>query len=155
MHPEFPREPKLLIPALQPFYDKVVPLSWLVVRFGVGWVLLVHGWGKVMRGPAAQEVTLNTTLPWAVGYNWHMSLLLTFVEGLGGLCIILGLFTRFFAAANAIEMGFLTFIIYWSNGFSWLNRGYEFTLMWGFLCLAIALRGGGPYSLDRAIGREL
>ena len=62
---------------------------------------------------------------------------------------------RFFAAANAIEMGFLTFILYWGNGFSWLNRGYEFTLMWGFMCLAIALRGGGPFSLDRKIGREL
>ena len=54
MHPEFPREPKLLIPALQPFYDRVIPLSWLVVRFGVGWVLLVHGYGKVMRGMEAQ-----------------------------------------------------------------------------------------------------
>ena len=74
------------------------------------------------------------------------------VKGLG---ILPRPLARFFAAANAIEMGFLTFILYWGNGFSWLNRGYEFTLMWGFLCLAIALRGGGPYSLDRAIGREL
>ena len=155
MHAEFPREPKLLIPALQPFYDRVIPLSWLVVRFGVGWVLLVHGWGKVMRGMEAQAKVLDGTIPWAQGYNYYMSVLLTFVEGLGGLCIILGLFTRFFAAANDIEMGFLTFILYWGNGFSWLNRGYEFTLMWGFMCLAIALRGGGPYSLDRRIGREL
>jgi putative oxidoreductase len=155
MHSESTREPKLLIPALQPFYDRVIPLSWLVVRFGVGWVLLVHGWGKVMRGMEAQAKVLDGTIPWAQGYNYYMSVLLTFVEGLGGLCIILGLFTRFFAAANAIEMGFLTFILYWGNGFSWLNRGYEFTLMWGFMCLAIALRGGGPYSLDRRIGREL
>ncbi|MDB5651735.1 MAG: hypothetical protein JWL62_3255, partial [Hyphomicrobiales bacterium] len=28
-------------------------------------------------------------------------------------------------------------------------------LLWGFMCLAIALRGGGPWSLDRKIGREL
>jgi len=27
--------------------------------------------------------------------------------------------------------------------------------MWGLLFFAIALRGGGPYSLDRKIGREL
>ena len=156
MHAEFPHEPKLALPALQAFYDRMLPLSWPIVRFGVGWVLLVHGWGKVMRGPTAQAKTLDATLPWLAGDgNFYMSLLLTFVEGLGGLCIILGLCTRFFAAANAIEMGFLTFILYWGNGFSWLNRGYEFTLMWGFLCLAIALRGGGPWSLDRAIGKEL
>jgi hypothetical protein len=28
-------------------------------------------------------------------------------------------------------------------------------LLWGLMCFAIALRGGGPYSLDRKIGREL
>jgi hypothetical protein len=36
------------------------------------------------------------------------------------------LFTRFFAAA--IEM--LITILYWKAGFSWLNRGYEYTLLW-------------------------
>jgi uncharacterized membrane protein YphA (DoxX/SURF4 family) len=29
------------------------------------------------------------------------------------------------------------------------------TLFWGLVMLAIALGGGGPYSLDRRIGREL
>jgi uncharacterized membrane protein YphA (DoxX/SURF4 family) len=42
-----------------------------------------------------------------------------------------------------------------SNGFSWAARGYEFTLMWGLLLFAVALRGGGPYSLDRLLGRQL
>ena len=155
MQREFANEPRLLFPGLQRFYDIVVPLSWLVVRFGVGWVLLVHGYGKVMRGMAGQAKVLDASVPYLSSWNLPLSYLLTFVEGLGGLCIILGLFTRFFAAANAIEMGFLTFVLYWSTGFSWLNRGYEYTLLWGFMCLAIALRGGGPYSLDRLIGREL
>lgn len=39
--------------------------------------------------------------------------------------------------------------------FGWTRPGYEYPLMWGLVMLAIALRGGGPYSLDRAIGREL
>jgi hypothetical protein len=38
-------EPKLLLPALQPLYDAVIPLSWLIIRVAVGWNLLVHGWG--------------------------------------------------------------------------------------------------------------
>ncbi len=33
--------------------------------------------------------------------------------------------------------------------------GDEFPLMWGLIMFAIALRGGGPYSLDRKIGKEL
>jgi len=28
-------------------------------------------------------------------------------------------------------------------------------LMWGIIMFAIALRGGGPYSLDQVIGREI
>jgi len=28
-------------------------------------------------------------------------------------------------------------------------------LLWGLIFLAIAIRGGGPYSVDRAIGREV
>jgi len=73
----------------------------------------------------------------------------------GGLAIMFGVFTRFFAAAAAIELGYITFVLYWPSGFSWLKRGYEYTLMWGALCFAIALRGGGPYSLDHLIKREL
>jgi putative oxidoreductase len=65
-----------------------------------------------------------------------------------------GLFTRFWAAAAAIEMAIISYI-YLKNGFSWLNRGYEYTLMWGLICFAISLRGGGPYSLDRKLGKEL
>ena len=148
-------EPRRLIPALDGFYARVIPLAWVVVRLGVGWPLAVHGYGKVMRGMAAQAHSLDASVPYLANLNLPLAYLLTFVEGLGGLCIMLGLFTRFFAAANAIEMGFLTFVVYWGAGFSWLNRGYEYTLLWGAMCLAIALRGGGPYSLDRKLGREL
>jgi len=65
------------------------------------------------------------------------------------------LFTRFFAAAVSIEMAYLTFVQYWAKGYGWRTDGYEYVMMWGMLAFAIALRGGGNYSLDRAIGREL
>ncbi len=149
------REPALFFPGLRGFYDKMEPLSWVVVRVGVGWNLAYHGWGKIIRGMDAQTKALNITIPYLADYNYPLSYFLTFVEGLGGLCIMLGLFTRFFAAANAIEMAFLTFVVYWGNGFGWLQKGYEYTLLWGVMCLAIALRGGGPWSLDRRIGKEL
>jgi putative oxidoreductase len=52
-------------------------------------------------------------------------------------------------------MGYLVWPHYWGNGFSWTNHGYEYVLLWGLASFAIALRGGGPYSLDRKLGREL
>jgi putative oxidoreductase len=145
-------EPRPLLPFLKPFYDAAIPWAWPVVRFAVGWNLAVHGWGKVVRGMAAQAEALARS-----GFDGGipLSVFLTVVELGGGIFIALGLFTRFWAAAIAIEMAVLTFYLYWGNGFSWLNRGYEYTLMWGLVAFAIALRGGGPYSLDRKLGREL
>jgi len=144
-------EPRPLLPFLKPFYDFVVPLAWPVVRVACGWNLAVHGWGKVSRGPSAYvkaftETGFDPALPWI----WSALA----IEFVGGIALILGLFTRFFAAAAAIEMAIIT-AIYWKTGFSWLARGYEYTLLWGWVCFAIALRGGGPYSLDRKLGVEL
>ena len=145
-------EPRPLLPALQPFYEAVIPLSWLVVRIAVGWNLLVHGYPKLLNG--SNDAILKAFAD--LGYNppalWFWAS--AGIETFAGVSLILGLFTRFFAAAAAIEMLFIT-ITYWSNGFGWMRRGYEYVLLWGLVTLAIALRGGGPYSLDRKIGREL
>jgi putative oxidoreductase len=97
----------------------------------------------MMRGGAMSKSTLA------------FGIFLTVMEFFGGLCISIGMFTRFFAAAAAIEMGYLTFIQYWANGYGWRTDGYEYVMMWGTLALAIALRGGGRYSVDRMLGREL
>jgi len=145
-------EPKLLLAALKPFYDFVIPLSWFVVRAAAGWNLLVHSWGKITVGPTPGFLKAFVDIGFTPPAPWFWTAL--FTETLAGIALILGLFTRFFAAAAAIEMLIIT-AIYWHNGFSWLRQGYEYTLLWGWICFAIALRGGGPYSVDRVIGKEL
>ena len=145
-------EPKLLLPQLKPFYDSVIPLAWPIVRIAVGWNLVVHGWGKIMVGPTAGFLKAYTDLGFHPPLAWFWGAF--FIEFIGGIALILGLFTRFFAAAVAIEMLLIT-VVYWDTGFAWTKRGYEYTLMWGLVSFAIALRGGGPYSLDRKLGTEL
>ncbi len=78
-----------------------------------------------------------------------------FFETVGAACIIVGLFTRFFASALSILLLIAMFTAHWSKGFSVGAGGYEFVLLLGVVMFAIALRGGGPYSLDRKIGKEL
>ena len=142
---------RLLLPGLAGFYRWAIPVSWLIVRLAVGLTLCMHGWPKLLAGPALsagrlEEMGFHSAVAWA----WADTL----IEALGGLGIVLGLFTRFCAAAAAIEMAVIM-MVYLPNGYSWTVRGYEFVLMWGALCFAIALRGGGPYSLDRRIGVQL
>jgi putative oxidoreductase len=146
-------EPKRLLPFLQPFYEAVVPLSWPLVRVAVGWNLLVHGWGKITNLPPS-DAFLKAYADLGLGVPAFWFWASTSIEFFGGIALILGLFTRFFAAAAAIELLIIT-LLYWKTGFAWTRRGYEYTLMWGLLCFAISLRGGGPYSLDRTLGKEL
>jgi len=146
------RNARLLFPGLRSFYDRLEPLSWLLVRCACGLILAVHGWGKIERGAQAMAPAFMK-----MGYENAVPLVyfLILVEFVGGLAIAVGLFTRFFAAMVTIEMAVIMFAHYLPNGFSWLNRGYEFVLLWGLVAMAIWWRGGGPYSVDRKIGIEL
>ena len=144
--------PRLLFPGLRRFYDWAEPISWALIRITAGLMLIPHGWPKLMMGVTA---TANMALvKRGIAPAEPLAIALITLETLGGLCIALGLFTRFWAAAAAIEMLVIT-CLYWKTGFAWLQRGYEYTLLWGLMCFAIALRGGGPYSLDRKIGVQL
>ncbi len=80
-----------------------------------------------------------------------MGHIVVILETIGAVCVILGLATRFFAAGIAIEMAVIAFVVKGSLGFAQM----ELFVMFGIIFFAIALRGGGPYSLDRMIGKEL
>lgn len=144
-------KPRLLIPGLRSFYDWAEPISWLLVRLTAGLMIIPHGWPKLMMGVGA---TANMALVKRGIYPAEpLAVALITLETLGGLCVALGLFTRFWAAAITIEM--CVIVYHHLPKFGWGERGYEYPLFWGLIMLAIALRGGGPYSLDRKIGREL
>ena len=147
------RQQKFLLPFLASFYDRAIPLSWLIIRVAFGIDLAVHGWEKVERLPrilAAMNAGTVASLP--PNFNPAPNIALVFFEFIGGICIALGLFTRVFAAAAAIEMSIICFTVFWPrSGY----HGAEYFLYWGIVLFAIALRGGGPYSLDSQIGQEL
>jgi len=142
---------KLLIPRLKPFYDFMEPLSWLLIRLTAGLMILPHGIPKLQAGIAA--TASFALVKRGIAPAEPLAVVLIVLETLGGLCVALGLFTRFFAAAIAIEMSVIAWL--YIPKFGWTGPGYEYPLMWGLIMLAIALRGGGPWSLDRRIGREL
>jgi putative oxidoreductase len=142
---------KLLFPGLKPFYAWAEPVSWALVRITAGLMILPHGIPKMMAGigPTAAFALAKRGIQPAE----PLAVVLMVLETLGGLCVALGLFTRFFALGIAIEMSVIAYE--YKSKFGWTGPGYEYALMWALVMLAIVLRGGGPYSLDRRLGREL
>jgi len=145
------QEPRLLIPALRPLYENLAILSYPLLRATAGLFLLAHGWPKLMRGPEALVGMVNRL---GLGLPLFWAWLLIFLETVGALCIVFGLFTRVIAAMLVIEFAVIVFWAHWSRGFSAGANGWEYPALWGLVFLAILLRGGGPYSLDRKLGRE-
>ncbi len=144
--------PKLLLPVLEPFYARAIPLSWLIIRVVAGADFAIHGTEKLVRLPAIfAAIAQGATASLAPQFDPIHNLVLTFFEFIGGICIALGLFTRFFAAAAAIELAIITFGVFWPRGY----HASEYVLWWGLVMFAIALRGGGPYALDRRLNWEL
>jgi len=141
-------EPKLIFPGLAGFYASVADLWYPMIRIAAGSFLFVHGWGKL----AAGQFTIAPTLAkYGIEPSGPLGYVVVFNETIGALCVLLGLGTRFFAAAIAIEMAVIAFVAKRPLGFGQM----ELFLLTGIVFFAIALRGGGPYSLDRKIGTEL
>lgn len=84
-----------------------------------------------------------------------MALVTGVIEFFGGALLAVGLATRAAAALVVGMMAVAILHVHLANGYFWTDRGYEYPLMWGVLALSFVFRGGGRYSLDAAIGREL
>lgn len=148
--------PNPLIPALRPLTDALSPLAEPMVRVAAGLFLLPHGLQKLFGwfGGYGLEAT-GQFFAAKLGLPPSFALLAALIEVGGGLALALGLATRLAAALVTGMMAVAVFQVHLDAGFFWNAGGYEYPLMWGLVALSFVVRGGGRYSLDRAIGREL
>jgi putative oxidoreductase len=146
-------ETRLIFPGLSDFYASWRDIAYTLIRVIIGYILFMHGWAKV-TGPGLTGITGYMAKNNLVPGNAFASAAI-FLETVGAVCIIVGLFTRFFAAALAIELAIAFLVVHMSKGFSVGQGGFEYVLLLGIVMFAIAIRGGGPYSVDRMIGKEL
>jgi putative oxidoreductase len=122
----------------------------------LGGVLIPHGMQKLFGAFGGMGYTANAALFDKLGYTpgvfWGT--LVGCTELIGGILLVIGLFTRFAAAAVVIFM--LTAIHFTSaKGFFWGAGGMEYPILIGACALFFLIRGGGRCSVDRAIGREI
>ncbi len=146
-------ETSLVWPGLRGFYDTVGDIAYALMRVVIGYILFMHGWGKIHMGVAT--VAANIMAKNGLQPSLVFAYAATALETVGAVCIILGVFTRFFAAAIAIEMGMALLFVHAAKGFAAAQGGFEYVLLIGIVMFVVAIRGGGRYSVDRMIGREL
>jgi putative oxidoreductase len=144
---------KLLIPGLAGFYESMLPVAATLMRVIVGVMFLMHVSTKFKIGASA--VAANVFAKNGLEPALTLAYLIMALELIGGVCLIIGLFTRFFAAAFAIEMLVALVAVHLSKGYAASGGGFEYVLLIGAVCFVFSILGGGPYSVDRMIGKEL
>jgi putative oxidoreductase len=114
-----------------------------VLRIMSGLLLLQHGTGKYLAIPVGP---MNNATPMT------MSGAAGVLELIGGVLIILGLFTR---PVAFILSGMCAVAYFWAHsprGFFPILNGGELAALYSFVFLYLAAAGGGAWSVDKARG---
>lgn len=123
-------------------FNRLQPFALLVARLVLGAIMIAHGYHKVFGGfHHHMDMVGSLGLPRWAAY------LSTGTEFFGGIGLVLGLFTRFFAGAFLIEMGIAIWKVHFKNGFTG-NGGYEFPLALVAIALVLLCFDGGPWGFN-------
>ncbi len=133
-----------------------------ILRVLLGVVFFPHGMQKLFGwfsgpgfGGAMHMFTANLGVP------AFFAFLAIMAEGLGSLGLLTGLLTRVAAFGIAVDMIVAVYMLHWQNGFfmNWFGNkkgeGFEFHILVVAIALALMIKGGGKWSIDRAIAEKM
>jgi putative oxidoreductase len=134
------------MPDLNTLASTWAPRLLSVMRFIVGFTYLAHGTQKLFgfpSGPGVQAAPIASFIGFA-----------GVLEFVGGLLIMVGLFTRPAAFLMSGMMAVAYFMAHAPQGF-WpvINKG-ELAVVYCFVFLYLSAAGGGPWSLDAALRKK-
>lgn len=144
------------IPALGNIYAKLDPYMLPLLRIALGAILIPHGCQKLFGWFGGMGFAKFSGLFDQLGYRpgafWVAVVALT--ELVGGLMLIFGAFTRLAALGVVI---FMINAVWFTSakGFFWTAGGMEFSLLILVVALVFMIKGGGAYSVDEKLSKEL
>ena len=124
------------------FFDLWTPRILAVLRIVIGYLMLTHGTAKIFHVPH-QPMFDDLQLFSLIG-------LAGIIELVGGILILVGLFTRPAAFILSGQMAVAYFMAHASKGFAlvpMLNQG-ELAVVYCFVFLFFAVAGAGAWSID-------
>jgi putative oxidoreductase len=146
---------RLYIPGLGGLYDSLEPYALPLLRVGLGIILIPHGCQKLFGWFGGLGFEKFSGIFENIGYKpgWLWVLIVALTETVGGLCMVLGLFTRVAALFIAI---FMINAVWFTSakGFFWTSGGLEYSLLLLLVAIVFLVRGGGQCSLDNRMSKE-
>ncbi len=124
---------------------ELAPRVLSIVRIVSALIFMAHGTDKIFGFPAGKNPPPEFLSQMWIG-GW--------LEIIGGILLVLGLFTR----PTAFVLSGMMAVAYWQfhapqNFYPLLNNG-DAAILYCFIFLYIAFAGGGPWSLDAAMRRR-
>jgi putative oxidoreductase len=144
------------VPALGNIYARLDPYMLPLLRIALGAILIPHGCQKLFGWFGGAGFARMSQIFESIGYRpgslWVA--IVAVVELIGGLMLVFGCFTRLAA------LGVVIFMIngVWftsAKGFFWTNQGSEFSILLLIVGLVFMIKGGGAYSVDQKLPKEL
>lgn len=126
-------------------------LDWgiLVLRLGIGIMFAAHGLQKAFgffSGPGIKGFSqMLSGLGFAPALPW--AYLAAYTEVLGGVFLIVGLYTRSSAAMLLVLIVIAAIKVHLGKGFFLSNGGFEYTFVIAAACLSLVLLGPGKFSI--------
>lgn len=123
-----------------------VHLSILLLRVGAGALILTHGYPKLLKVFAG-----DFSFGDPIGLGPELSLILAaFAEGICGLLVAAGFWTRISALVLTINMSVVVFVAHAGDPFGSKEKGLLFLLMF----VVLLFTGGGKYSFDARLSKK-
>ncbi len=134
----------------------------MILRVLLGVVFFPHGMQKLLGwfGGYGFGGTMGF-FTGTLGIPALFAFLAIIAEGLGALGLLTGFLTRLSAFGIAVNMAVAVYMLHFQNGFfmNWFGKqageGYEYHLLVIAIAIALMIKGGGKWSVDRILEDKL
>ena len=120
--------------------ERWAPQMLSIVRIVAALIFIEHGTQKFFAFPAASA----SGSPALLSLLWWQGV----IELVGGILLLLGLFTRPVAFILAGDMAFAYWMVHGPRNFYPVLNGGDAAILYCFVFLYLAFAGGGPWSAD-------
>jgi putative oxidoreductase len=120
------------------FLDRYQEHTYALLRMVTGFLFIWHGTQKLFGFPLPAREGVPAFVTWGAGG----------IELVGGILVMIGLFTRPAAFISSGTMAFAYWLAHGTQALLPINNGGELAALYCFAFLAIAARGAGILSID-------